>query len=115
MTIELTKDSDALICLLYKEYCNRRKSGVSKLEAKQFDGSEEIHRDIAPKLPFDDIEETCRELHRSGLIECFYADNIVQHVWFTDKGIIYMENRFKNGLGEVLSYLERIKGLIPFI
>lgn len=115
MDVTLTKDADALICVLYKKYCQDRKDGVSKVNAKLFDGSEQIFNELLPKWTYDDVDETCRELDRSGLVACFYADDVAQKVWFTDSGIVYMENRFKKGLSEVLEYLGKIKGLFPFI
>lgn len=36
MKIMLTKDSDALICLLYKQYLQKRKDGIPKADAKDF-------------------------------------------------------------------------------
>lgn len=113
MDIRVTKDSDALICLLYKQYCQQRKNGVPKSSAKMFGSSDEIQKTIAPKWTFDDVDETCRELHRAELIECFYADNVVQDCWLSDYGIIYMENRFKDGLNSVLDYLEKIRNILP--
>lgn len=115
MEVSLTKDADALICLLYKKYCQDRKGGAPKSQAKMLGSSETIFNSLTPKWTYDDVDETCRELDRSGLAGCFYADNVAQDVWFTDAGIIYMENRFKNGLNGVLDYLGKIKGLIPFL
>ncbi len=34
---------------------------------------------------------------------------------FEDKGIIYMENRFKDGISGILEHLGKIKDAIPFI
>lgn len=36
---ELTKDADKLICCIYKEYLEKRKSGIPKSQAKEFDGN----------------------------------------------------------------------------
>jgi hypothetical protein len=112
--INLTKDADALICLLYKQYRQRLKDDVPKVQAKMFGSSEDIQKTIAPKWTLEDVEETCRELSRSGLLECFYADDMVYQSWLTDTGIIYMENRFKDGLDSVLDYLGKIRNLLPF-
>jgi hypothetical protein len=113
MDIRLTKDSDALICLLFKQYCQKRKDGVPKVDAKDFGSSRDIHQTIAPKWSFEDVDETCWELDRAGLLECFKADMIAYYVHLSDTGIIYMENRFKNGLKDILEYLEKIRGLLP--
>jgi hypothetical protein len=113
LDIQLTKDADALICLLYKQYCQKLKDGVPKMQAKMFGSSEDIQKTVAPKWTFEDVDETCRELDRSGLIECFYADDIAYQTWLTDIGITYMENRFKNNLDNVLDYLNKIRNILP--
>lgn len=33
----------------------------------------------------------------------------------TPKGIIQIENKFKNNIGEVLDFLKRIKDSVPFL
>lgn len=111
-SIELTKDSDALISVLYKEYLQKRKSGVSKGNAKILGGAEYIHQNLVSKWEFGDVEETLWELSRAGLLDCMPADNTVWMASLTDSGIIYMESRFKNGLSEVLDYIEQIKSIL---
>lgn len=111
-TVELTKDSDALISALYKEYLQKRKDGISKGKAKIFGGAKEIHETIVPKWGFGDVEETLWELSRAGLLDCSPGDNTVWLAMLNDSGIIYMEKKFKNGLSEVLDYVEQIKSIL---
>jgi len=113
MATRLTKDSDALLCLLYKQYCQKRKSDVSKSSAKMFGSSADIQKTITPKWTFENVNETCNELSRAGFLDCSHSDDVVDSTCLSDIGIIYMENRFKDGLKSVLQYLERIKGLLP--
>ena len=113
MDIQLTKDSDALICLLYKQYLQKRKDGVPKADAKSFGSSQNIHKTIASKWAYEDVDETCRELSRAGILKCFYAENVVYNSELSDIGIIYMENRFKDGLDNVLDYLGKIRAILP--
>lgn len=110
--IELTKDSDALISALYKDYLQKRKDGISKGRAKFLGSAEQIHQNIVPKWVFEDVEETLWELSRAGLLDCIPADNTVYMAIMADAGIIYMESRFKDGLLEVLDYLEQIKSIL---
>lgn len=105
--MKLTKDSDRLICLLYKDYLERRKSGESKSIARTFGSSHDIHNRLVPDQIFDDVDDTCRELSRAGLLDCMWADNIAYFVTISDDGIIYMENRFKNGLMSVVDFLTK--------
>lgn len=111
-TSNLTKDADALICVIYKTYLQRRKSGNSKEQAKFLGGAAQVQAEIIPKWSLPDVEDTLWELHRAGLLSCFGADNTVYDAILSDVGIIYMENRFKNGLKEVLDYLEQIKSIL---
>lgn len=113
--IKLTKESDYLICAIYKDYLEKRKNGMPKSKAKMYGGSKQIHQDILPKWLFEDVDETCLELSRAGLVKCFSADNIVLRLIITDDGIIYMENRFKNNVKSVFDYMVKIKEFIPFI
>lgn len=110
--IRLTKDSDALICVLYKEYLQRRKDGQPKTEAKFFGGASYIQQNFLPKWSEPDVAETCRELSRKEFLSCQDADNTVWIAVLTDEAIIYMENRFKDGFTEVLDYLEKIKSIL---
>ena len=110
--IRLTKDSDALICALYKDYLQKRKSGIPKGEAKFLGGAEQIQSAIVPKWLLGDVEETLWELCRAGLLDCLSADNTVYMSVLADAGIIYMENRFKDGLSDVLDYVEKVKAIL---
>lgn len=112
--MRLTKESDALLCLLYKEFLEIIKSGTPRKEAKELGGSEDIQRDHAPKWSPEDVDELCRELHRFGMLDVFYAGDIAYVVRFSDAGIVYMENRFKDGLLEILDHLQRIRDFLPF-
>lgn len=113
MSIELTKDADALICLLYKHYRQQLKNGVSKLQSKMLGSAAVIQSSIAPKWTVDDTNEVLRELHRAELIGCQYGDGIVTRCHLSTDGIIYMENRFKNSVDNVLDYLVKIADILP--
>ena len=111
--IRLSKDADALICVVYKAYLERRKAGQSKRDARLMGGSPNIHKELLPKWSFEDVDETCGELSIAGLLNCQYADNFAYFVTLSDKGIIYMENRFKDGLSAVLEHLKSLMTFIP--
>lgn len=115
MDIELTKDSDYLICFLYKNYLQKRNSGIPKSQAKNVGSAEDIRQEIFPKWSLDDVEETCRELARVDMLHCFNADNTIYMAILSDNAIIYMENRFENKVNKVIDYIAKIKSMIPFI
>lgn len=103
MTEQLTKDADRVLCSLYKEYLNRRKAGWSRAEAKDISVSYFRETESFSNMPMDDVLDIMAELQRAGYVEAdFNGDGFLR-----DKTIIEMENRFKNGLTEVLSFLAR--------
>lgn len=111
--IKLTRDADVLICTLYKSYLQARKNGKSKPDAKILGGAAEIQSKLMPQWSLEDVEDTLWSLHRLGLISAMPADDTVYFSTLTDDGIIYMENRFKNGLSGLIEYLSKLIPLIP--
>ena len=105
--MDLTRDSEKLICVLYRNYLEQIKSGIPKSKAKSFGSSRAIHQQLCPDWLFENVDETCRELSRAELLNCFWADNIAYQVSLSDSAIIYMENRFKNGLLDVIDFLTK--------
>ena len=79
----LTNDADKLACIVYKQYLHMRNDGMSKANAKHF--NHDFYENIAclSKWHPDDIDETI------------------------DEFIIYMENRFKNGIMEVTDFISK--------
>ena len=112
--IRLTKDADALLCVLYKTYKDRRASGTPKADAKYFSGSDFIHDNLMPKWSFEDVDETCRELARADMLKCLFADDVVWWANLTDLAIIYQENRFADSAEGFLEHLERLRALLPW-
>ena len=94
--MQLTKDADKLCCSVYKSYLSQRKEGVSKANAKH-------GIPVLSSWSDDDIDETLNELKRAGFIKK-YVDGGFQ---LQDSFIIYMENRFKNGLAEVTDFIAK--------
>lgn len=109
MAINLTKDADKLICLIYKEYLRRRAAGSGKKEAANFMDSDRTGEAFSD-FPDCDLQETLNELKDAGLIKIFiYGDFELD-----TSGVIYMEQRFPNGVSQVLEWLAKIKSAIPF-
>lgn len=103
--MELTKDTDKLFCLVYKEYLNRKKCGFSKDFSISFEYPEALQSDFLQEFLVDDIHSSIHELSRNNMIRKYIDDSFK----LSDKGMIYMENRFKNGIKEVLEYISLIK------
>ena len=105
--IQLTKDAERLLVLMYRTYLDRRKGGVQKLTAKQMGSAQQIHDQLSPNTDPLDVAETCRELCRAGYLNTFIASNRIIRSNLTDQAITYMENRFKNGLKDILAFLSQ--------
>ena len=112
--LQLSREADTLLCVLYKEYLQRRKQGSSKVQAAAFAGSEFVHTQLMPRWSVEDVDETCRELNDAGLLSCFIADNQVCEIKLVNTGIVYMENRFTLGIESVFNYLEKIRSVLPW-
>jgi len=114
-TVTITNDADALLCVLYKSYLEKRKNGVPKDEAKMFGNHEVIQSELIPKWSQADVKSTIGELHEAGVINTVYGDGLPVFVELLPAGIIGMENRFENNLKTLLDYMAKIKAVIPFL
>lgn len=103
MPVEITKDSDKFLCIIYKDYLQRRKNGESKTEAKRF--TTDYLESLVPLYQWhpQDIAEARLELGKNHLITNHYGTGFV----IKDEGIFYMENRFKNGLKEITDFISK--------
>ncbi len=109
MNVELTKDAEYLLCTLYKVYSEKLKSGISKAQARCFGSSEDIFTNYLSEWLFEDVNTTCYELKHAEMLSILNADNIAYSVSLTDKAIIYMENRFKNNIEELLNFIANLR------
>ena len=110
MQNELTNDAKYLLCTLYKHYKEQRSRQIDKSSAKYIGDCTRIQKDLIPEWLLEDVDETCRELSRAGFVESSYADDMATNVSLSDKAIIYMENRFKNGIKELIEFMLKLKG-----
>lgn len=101
MEINLTKDAQKLEALIYKEYLSRRKAGMSKSTAKEFE--DDFFNEISDLMPYDDAIESFQELKTAFPIK----DYIDGSFDLSNEIIVHMENRFINGAKDVLSFLSQ--------
>lgn len=112
MTVELTKEADAMICVLYREYLTRREHKVSIDNACLFHDDCSIHENFFPQWPLEDVTAVCWQLHRKKLLHASRGDNHANNVFLTEEGIIYMEGRFGHKLEVVADWIGKLAGLI---
>ena len=101
MDVEITRESEKLLCMLYKVYLDRRKSGEPRECARQFEDAFFSSAEPFASMNRDDVDDLLQELARKGMLKTF----IVGDCELTDEAIVYLENRFKNGLISVISFL----------
>ena len=111
MEIKLSTDSDALICVLYAEYLNRREHGVPIEDATCFSDDHAIQRDFLPDWLPEDVTTVCGWLMGKGLIEGCPGDDHWSDIQIVEDGIIYMESRFSRKRESVIDHLRELVGL----
>ena len=107
--LKISKSSKQILYTMYKEYLQRIKNGDSKQSAKIFGSSKEIRRQLFPDLRAIDVLEDLGELARNKLVSGPPADDDFYFCALTDLAIYELENRFKNGLREVVDFLLKLK------
>lgn len=110
MDVKLTKDADRLLCLIYRDYLERRKDGLSKSSARAYSERTDWPKSLTEQFSVEDIRDTLRELKSVGLVRSYSYSGFA----LTDKAIVYMENRFPRGATQVLDWLAKIKSAVPF-
>ena len=94
--LNLTRDAQKLLALLYKSYKNALKSGESSLNARTLGSIESIQKKTGCIKSDADVLELCKELSRAEMMQCLFADNTIYTSMLTLKAIAYMENRPKS-------------------
>ena len=102
---QLTRDAQKLLRVMYKQYLEKRSSGLSKTGANYFGDTYCVHKAFCPSASFEDTDELIWELSRKGYVLGDLGDDILSQISMTSSGIAFMENRFKNGVKDVLSFL----------
>ena len=97
----LSRDAEKMICVLYRAYLERRKAKIPKAAAREFSDFEQAQLDGIADWLDADRTETAHELKQAGFVKRYIEGSVV----LEDAAIIFMENRFKNGLAEVIGFL----------
>ena len=101
--LELTKNADKLLCFMYKIFLDRKKLGQSQHEARKFIGHFYESDENLSRWPKADVDDALMELGKSGYLRI----TIGPAFELTDLAIIKLENRFKNGVKDLLSFISQ--------
>lgn len=107
---DLTKQQQYIITNIYKIFKDRQKRGLSRSESKNFKSSDEVHKEFFDYLNKEDFITDTRTLRGKDYITGAFASNMVVEIAISDKTIIYMENRFKNNIKDIVKFLSDIRG-----
>ena len=99
--MKFTKDTSKVLASIYKIYLERRKSGQSKNESKNFDA--DFFKDVKALSDWSssDISDSIHELADAHFVKM----NIIGGFELQNTLIIQMENRFKASTSEVAKYI----------
>lgn len=109
--VELTKDADKLLGLIYYNYLVRIKDKQPKRQARYYADSDNWPNSFRENFCDEDIRDLLAELKRAGFVKIYLYGAFE----LEDAGIIFMEKRFPRGLEQVFTWLERLVTLIPYL
>lgn len=103
---DLTREQQRLLISMYKEVLSRQPA-LSFDKANYFVDSDEVRDLFFLDQTSGHVSDLCWKLKAKDYITCDRGDNLANDIELTDKTIIYMENRFKDGVKDVLSFLSQ--------
>jgi hypothetical protein len=103
---DLTKEQQNILIFMYKEVLNRQPA-LSFDEANYFLNSDNVRDLFCRNQSSDHMANICWSLASKGYITCSQGDDLANDISLTDQTIIYMENRFRNGIKDVLDFLSK--------
>lgn len=101
---DLTNEQKRLLVSMYKEVLSRQPA-LSMEQANSFKDSDQLIELFSLDLSSDYVSELCWKLYSKGYILCSRGDDLASEISLSDKTIVFMENRFKEGLKDVLLFL----------
>ncbi len=101
LEVEITKDAEKMLVTLYKVFLNRRKDGQAKRDARRFSDDFFLTEKPFTSMNSADVADSIMELGQNGLLRIYIGGDCD----LSDAAIFYLENRFKNGLADTLSFL----------
>lgn len=104
----LTKDADKFLAAIYKEYRSRRKNGLPRDAAAEFEPSYWESRDPFSSWLPGDLESAVRELSGAGMI----CEDILGGIELKQGAIADLENANVERLGKLFDKTSEIISLV---
>lgn len=105
---DLTNEQKKLLALMYKEVLSRQPA-LPFEEANYFQNSDNLIELFDIKYDSDHMSSLCWKLFAKDYIFCTPGEDLANNIILSDKAIIYMENKFKSSVKEILSFLAKFK------
>ena len=102
---DLTKEQQRFATTLYKIYLQNRDNSVKN--PANLGDAPELQKNHFQEYDCNKITALCSALRDRGYLTYSNYDNIATIICLSDKTIIYMENRFVNGLKDVVAFLTK--------
>jgi len=112
MDVELTEESEYLLCELYHAYRQRRNQDVPAFDAKLFGGSEQIQEDLLQDWPTHNIDDAALALQEAGFLDTLFADDELAESVLTNKAIAYMDHRFERNADKLLHRIAELRTIL---
>ncbi len=103
--MNLTKNSKKVICVVYKMFLERRKNGISIDSAKLFELDFYKEDKNLSNWTENDITSCLEELENNNYISTCNDMSFELH----NNAIVEMENRFKNGVIDVVDFIAKFR------
>ena len=95
---------------MYKEYKKRRKSGIGRAEARNFDSGAAVRESLSPDETIEDVDDALKELFRAGYVNGRWADNICYAMLtLTNQAVEELEQAPVKTLESAVSFLANFK------
>ena len=111
----LTRESEALLSVLYREYCTRRNHGIPIAKASYFHDAASIHESFLPNLAVEDLAYLCWELQSEGLLDVSPGDDTANNITLTRAAVAYLDHQFPRGLSAVVAFLSELSSMLSWL
>lgn len=102
--MELTKNADKVLCLIYKAYLKRIKDGSGIDQAALFEYDFSKKDKAFAKMDESSVRSAIVELGEAGYIRQYTDGGFL----LNRSAVAKMENRFKNGFKELMEFIGNI-------